>query len=73
MAYGILHADGAVYLNGNCANAVRRTIGTGTFWVYPEDAKTEHPQYWVVQYFDDPVTPILDAEGQCWFYCDGRR
>jgi len=71
-AYGILHADGAVYLNGNCANAVRRTIGTGTFWVYPEDAKTAHPQYWVVQYFDDPVTPILDAEGQCWLYCDGR-
>ncbi|WP_454725577.1 MULTISPECIES: hypothetical protein [Cupriavidus] len=72
-AYGILHEQGAVYLNGNCASAVRRVIGTGTFWVYPEDAKTEHPQYWVVQYFDDPVTPILDAEGQCWFYCDGRR
>ncbi|WP_454725207.1 MULTISPECIES: hypothetical protein [Cupriavidus] len=72
-AYGILHAQGALYLNGNCANAVRRAIGTGTFWVYPEDARTRHPQYWVVQYFDDPVTPVLDAEGQCWLYCDERR
>lgn len=68
--YGMLHADGALYLNGGCTNAVSRKVGNGNFMVYPEDATAKNPQYWLVQYFDDPVSPIIDAEGQCWLYCN---
>ncbi|MDF3837938.1 hypothetical protein P3W85_34145 [Cupriavidus basilensis] len=71
-AYGILHEDGRAFLNGNCPKAVKRAIGTREFWVYPEDETSAYPHYWVVQYFNDPITPIVDAEGQCWLYCDGR-
>ncbi|MDF3835653.1 hypothetical protein P3W85_22265 [Cupriavidus basilensis] len=71
-AYGILHEGGELYLNGNCTKAVKRTIGEREFWVYPEDETSAYPHYWVVQHFDDPITPIVDAEGQCWLYCDGR-
>lgn len=69
-AFGILHEHGSPYLNGSCAKAVKRNVGQGEFWIYPEESKAEHPQYWVVQYFHEPRTPIIDAEGQCWLYCN---
>jgi len=69
-AFGILHENGALFLNENCSEALKIKIGSGYFWVYPEEKTSEHPQYWLVQYFDDPVTPMLDAEGLCWLYCE---
>lgn len=69
-AFRILHGHAYGYLNGNCAKAVKRTLGAGEFWVYPEDRNVDHPQYWVVQYFHQPEAPIVDAKGHCWLYCD---
>jgi hypothetical protein len=69
-AYGIMHDDGRFYLNGNCSKSKTKQIGTGIFWIYPEDEYKNTPQYWAIQYFNDPISPILDAEGQCWLYCN---
>ena len=82
-AFRILHGHAYGYLNGNCAKAVKRTLGAGEFWVYPEDRNVDHPQYWVVQYFHQPealswmpraivgsiATRLHDPNLDCWNEC----
>jgi hypothetical protein len=69
-AFGMIHEDGRFYLNGNCRKSVKKEIGTGEFFIYPEDINSDHPQYWSIQYFKDPISPVIDAHGQCWLYCN---
>lgn len=68
--YGIVHDDGRLYLNGSCSQSKTKHIGIGDFRIYPEDENQKKPQYWSVQYFKDPISPMLDADGQCWLYCN---
>lgn len=69
-AHGVMHDDGRLYLNGSCSRSKIKHIGLGDFRIYPEDEHKNTPQYWSIQYFNDPISPILDAEGQCWLYCN---
>ncbi|MDF3865648.1 hypothetical protein P3W53_14285 [Pseudomonas denitrificans (nom. rej.)] len=69
-AYGVMHDDGRFYLNGSCSKSKTKHIGIGDFRIYPEDENQNNPQYWSIQYFKDPISPMLDANGQCWLYCN---
>lgn len=69
-AYGVMHDDGRLYLNGSCSKSKTKHIGIGDFRTYPEDENQNNPQYWSIQYFKDPISPMLDADGQCWLYCN---
>lgn len=62
------------YLDGNCAKAIKKKIGNHVFLTYPGKVeKGNYPYNWTVQYFDDPITPIYDIDGNCIYYCDVKE
>ena len=62
------------YLDGHCSKAIKRKINNHLFLTYPTREKNFSPNYWTVQYFDDPITPIYnDWNGECVYYCDTKE
>lgn len=60
------------YLDGDCTKVIKRKIKSHIFLTYPTREKNFEPDYWTAQYFDDPITPIYDTDGDCVYYCEKK-
>ncbi|UYZ85594.1 hypothetical protein MTZ49_15740 (plasmid) [Entomomonas sp. E2T0] len=72
------------YLDGNCSKAIVASVNriakeygkkvkkvdNQVFLTYPTREKNFSPKYWKIQYFNEPITPIYDVDGECWLYCE---
>ena len=70
-AYRLRREISSSIFSGDCDRAVRWQRTGVSLLAYESDVNTGEPPelLWAVQYFRDPVRPLLDSDGKCVYAC----